>query len=612
MSVNHRVLGVSAVWFTILVLTLVVMAPGLQGEFFFDDDPNIVKNDSVHIEELTIFSLKSSITGPSAGPLGRPVSVLSFALTHYFFGLDPFAFKAVNLALHCVNGLLVAWLVTLLLQVLNGIQLSVNAKRWLPVWVAAIWLIHPINVVPVLLAVQRMTLLSGMFMLLALICHLKAQSITKEKWVFWICLASSWLLFWPLSILSKETGLLFPLYLLVINVFSRSDSAEQEKRKSRVIMVSAISLLMITITMQSFLGWGWLEAGYGMRSFTLTERLLTEARVLWFYVAQTLIPDHNAFGIYLDDFVLSTGIFYPQQTIFALMGWGGVITGIWFFRIRYPLLSFAVAWFLVGHSLESTFLPLEIVHEYRNYIPSIGLILGAGYMGAVVLQKLKLDYRKLMIILVFTIPILVLAMFTWMRADQLGSPLVGSQIEATRHSQSARANYSAALALVQYGYGDSGDPIGGQQIQYYFQQAGAADSTFKIGYLGLIVWGCASERGVDKLWVDELAFRLEHTPLSPRDRDIPSNLLELLLELPKCLDRADAIRLFVAGASNSSSIGPLRANFFEAASDYELLVSVDPYSAKKHLVKAFAVSPNNAALRRKLKKFGPMLPTSER
>ena len=605
-------MSTSTVWLFILGLVLVVMAPGLQGDFFFDDDPNIVKNDAVHIEELTITSLKNSILGPTAGPLGRPVSVLSFALTHYFFSLDPFAFKAVNLAIHCVNGLLLAWFIALLLQVLNGTQLNDTAKRWLPVWVAAIWLVHPINVVPVLLAVQRMTLLSGMFMLLALICHLKAQSIPKENRSFWVWLASSWLLFWPLSILSKETGLLFPLYLLMITLFSRSDSAEQEKRKNRVIAASALILLMLTIALQSFLGWGWFEAGYAMRPFTLTERLLTEARVLWFYTAQIVIPNYNAFGIYLDDFELSTGLFLPGKTIVALIGWCAVITGIWFFRIRYPLLVFAAAWFLVGHSLESTFLPLEIAHEYRNYVPSIGLILGAGYIGAAVLQKLKLDYRKLMITLVFTIPILVIALFSWMRADQLGNSLVGSQIEATRHPQSARANYSAALALVKYGYGDSGDPIGAQQIQYYFQQAGAADSTFKIGYQGLIVWGCASGREVEKFWLDELASRLEHTALSPRDREIPAGLLKPLINMPQCLDRTDAIRLFVAGASNLGANRLVRANFYEAAADYELLVSVDPQSARDYLVKALKVTPNNTALRKKLNSFEPILSPSAR
>jgi len=604
-------MSTSAAWLIILGFVLVIMAPGLKGEFYFDDNPNIVNNDAVHIEELTVSSLANSIKGPSAGPLGRPVSVLSFALTHYFFGLDPFAFKAINLAIHCVNSLLVVWLVALLLQVI-GVQITETVRRWLPIWVAAIWLVHPINIVPVFLAVQRMTLLSGMFVLLALICHLKAQLIPKEKMAFWIWLASSWLLFWPLSILSKETGLLFPLYLLAINVFSRSDFTEQKIKKFRVVIVSAIILLMIAIAMQSFLGWGWLEAGYSMRPFTMIERLLTEARVLWFYTAQIVIPNYSAFGIYLDDFELSTGLFHPWNTIVALAGWCVVIVVVWLFRIRYRILSFAVVWFLVGHSLESTFLPLEIAHEYRNYVPSIGLILGTGYMGVVALQQLKLDYRKLMITLIFTISILVLALFSWMRADQLGNSLVGSQIEAARHPLSARANYSAALALVKNGYGDSGDPIGGQQVKYYFQQAGAADSTFKIGYLGLIVWVCASGREVEKLWVDELASRLEQTALSPRDRGIPSNLLKSLLGMPKCLDREDAIRLFVAGANNPVAKRTLKANFLEAASDYELLVSVDPQSAKDYLVKSLELTPHNTALRKKLKSFEPIFPSSAR
>jgi hypothetical protein len=182
--------------------------------------------------------------------------------------------------------------------------------------------------------------------------------------------------------------------------------------------------------------------------------------------------------------------------------------------------------------------------------------------------------------------------------------LVGTQIEATRHPQSARANYTVALTLIQSGYGDADDPLGGHNVRYYFQQAGAVDSSFKFGYLGLIAWACASGRPVERPWIDELARRLEHSPFSPRDSELPDRLLKPLLGMPKCLDRQDAIRLFVAGADNSRLTRSLRTSFFEAASDYELLVSADPGSARNYLEKASAVSPEDIAISQRLKSFG--------
>jgi len=611
MKTPRWTIGIAIPWFAILALTLAVMTPGLKGGFFFDDNPNIVQNNAIHIENLTLASLKGSIDGPTAGPLGRPISVLSFALTYYFFGLDPFAFKAINLAIHVINGLLVAWLVTLLLRTLPGVPLSEKARTGLPLWVAAIWLIHPINIVPVMLAVQRMTLLSGMFMLLALIGHLKAVSTPPGGNSKWPWFAASWLIFWPLSVLSKETGLLFPLYVLAITLLFQPAKLPSPRKKSWVVPTSIFSLLLIALAMLSLLGWRWLDTAYAMRPFSPAERLMTETRALWFYAAQIVIPDHRAFGLYLDDFSLSTGILHPPQTLLAVIGLVIVILGIWRFRHRQPVLCLAAAWFLVGHSLESSFLPLEIAHEYRNYLPSIGLIFGVGYLGATVLQKLKLDHQTLTTGLTATIPVLVLTLFTWIRADQLGNPLVGSQIEATRHPQSARANYSAALALVQSGYGDTGDPIGGHNVRFYLQQAGAVDSSFKFGYLSLVVWACASGRSVERPWLDEFAHRLEHTPFSPQDRELPNHLLTPLLNMPKCLNRQDALRLFVAGSSNPKISNPLRAQFLEAVADYELLVSLDPHAARNYLAKASIVSPDDTKLSRKLKSFGFLKPTAE-
>jgi len=589
-------------WIAVLVLALAAFAPGLSGGFFFDDNPNIVSNNAIQIEDLTLSSLKGSLQGPTAGPLGRPVSVLSFALTHYFFGLDPFAFKAINLAIHGVNAMLVAWLVALLLRRLRGIQLSENARVWLPVWVAAIWLIHPINVVPVMLAVQRMTLLSGMFMLLALISHLKGISKPPGR-AKWGWLAAGWLVFWPLSVLSKETGFLFPLYVLVITLFSGTPAVSVSARQRWVIPAALLSLAVIAAAMVSLLGWSWLDTAYSAREFSLPQRLLTEARVLWFYAAQIVIPDYGAFALYHDDLAISTDILHPTTTLLAVIGWVAVILGILRFRHQQPILCLAAAWFLAGHTLESTILPLEIAHEYRNYLPSLGLLVGVAYLGAAVLQKLRLDHPQMTFSLVAIIPVLVLALFTWLRSDQLANPLVGSQIEAGRHPQSARANYSAALALIQAGYGDAGDPIAGHFVQYYLKQAGAADFSFKLGYVGLIVWSCASGRTVERGWIDELARRLEHTPMSPADADIPDTLLKPLLSMPQCLDRGDAFRLFTAGADNSGANRRLRAKFLEDASTYELLVALDPGQARDLLARASALLPDDQRLRERLEEF---------
>ena len=76
-----------------------------------------------------------------------------------------------------------------------------------------------------------------------------------------------------------------------------------------------------------------------------------------------------------------------------------------------------------------------------------------------------------------------------------------------------------------------------------------------------------------------------------------------MLGMPSCLARIDALRLFVAGANNGTISKSLKARFFEAAADYELLVSVDPQSSRDYLVQALAATPEDHALKRKFDSF---------
>lgn len=599
-----RVDSRSPLWVGLFGLTLAIYWPALAGGFLFDDFGNIVNNTSLQIKHLDLDSLASSLQGPAAGPLGRPISVLSLALTYYFFGLDPFAFKATNLAIHLINGGLVAWFVTLLLRSMPDEVIRPAIRTWLPLWVAGIWLVHPIHSVAIILSVQRMALLSSMFMLLSLICHMQATAATAGRMARWLWLMAGWLIFWPLAVMSKETGLLLPLFVLLIMFFKGGEPFHQSLRN--VFHVAFMPLLLmsgIALAMLGYLGPNWLGQAYAMRDFSLVERLMTEARVLWFYAGQIVLPTYTEFGFYLDDFRLSTGLLSPATTLPAIIGWVLVVPVLAYGWRRWPLPCFAVAWYLVGHSLESTFLPLEIAQEYRNYLPSLGPILAVGHIGAGWLNKLRLDHRIFTFGLVAMLPVLILALFTWLRAEQWGDTLRATQLEAAHHPDSARANYSAAQALFAAGHGDSADTIGGQIIQYHFTRASVADRNDKLSTLGLIVWSCASGRPVNRSWVNELRHRLEFTAFAPKDLELPSNLLRPLIDMPNCLPKAEAVALFEAGSRNFRLTNSMRALFLDAEADYLLLVAIDPRSAKAQLDLAATLAPENTDLRRKQKSF---------
>ena len=73
----------------------------------------------------------------------------------------------------------------------------------------------------------------------------------------------------------------------------------------------------------------------------------------------------------------------PSTTALSLLAWVGAVAVALLLRKRYPLLVFALLFYLVAHSMESTILPLEMVFEHRNYLPSVGvcLLVAAGVIS---------------------------------------------------------------------------------------------------------------------------------------------------------------------------------------------------------------------------------------
>ena len=167
------------------VAVLGIYSPGLEGPFVLDDHPNIVDNRLIAVDQLrdAAFSL-----GNRPYP-HRGLARLSFALNYYFAGgeFDRFAFKATNVAIHVLNGLLVYWLSVLLLRRYAGGVRPASAdagwsamQSYLPLVVAALWLLHPIQLTSVLYVVQRMTSMAAFFVLLGLV-------VFVSGWVWGFC-----------------------------------------------------------------------------------------------------------------------------------------------------------------------------------------------------------------------------------------------------------------------------------------------------------------------------------------------------------------------------------------------------------------------------------------
>lgn len=99
------------------------------------------------------------------------------------------------------------------------------------------------------------------------------------------------------------------------------------------------------------------------------------------YLSQIFLPIANRLSID-HDIILSTSLFSPWTTLPALLLILLLIIGSLFFLKKYPLVCFPILFFFLNHAVESTIIPLELIFEHRNYLPSFFLFLPAGVLIA--------------------------------------------------------------------------------------------------------------------------------------------------------------------------------------------------------------------------------------
>ena len=108
----------------LLAVTTAIYWAGLGGGYAFDDFPNIVNNPALHVTRLVWNQWLAAMLSSPASALQRPLAMLSFAINHYFTGLDPRPMKLTNLCIHLLNAVLVYGLIRSLLRAARELPCS--------------------------------------------------------------------------------------------------------------------------------------------------------------------------------------------------------------------------------------------------------------------------------------------------------------------------------------------------------------------------------------------------------------------------------------------------------------------------------------------------------
>lgn len=418
-----------------------IYALALNGPFLLDDGPSL---DPIRAWLAGEETWLEALLGNRSGILGRPVSMASFMLSAAIGGYEPFAFKLGNLILHVASGFVI-WRLLLRLLPMDP-RLRQHAAP-LALVVAAVWLLHPLHVSTVLYAVQRMAQLSTLAVLLCLVMYVQGRQLL-EAGNNAAC-RLRWFLLLPLilaaGMLSKENAAVAPLLCLVIECawFSRL----RDRRPREVSVFFLLMLLAPALCVLALLAVApdTLLASYELREFTLSERVLTQFRVVWSYLGQVLVPRWDSMTLYSDAYLVSTGIFRPLTTATSALALVVVSAFALFYRARAPFLFASWFFFLAAHSVESTILPLELYFEHRNYLPSLGPILVLAGSVAVLLSMIRkpgvgANARRSVAILAVAIlaASTLLRVLVWRSEDQLVAQALNHHPDSTR-AQMSRA-----------------------------------------------------------------------------------------------------------------------------------------------------------------------------
>lgn len=427
-------LGLAAI---LLVVTAWIYSFGLTGTWHFDDQGNLY--GLADITDWT--SWWHFVLSGIAGPTGRPLSLATFALQSEFWPDRPDRFLLVNIALHTTTAL-VALLFVRKLALVRGA--TGRAAIWLALFVGACWALSPFLISTNLLAIQRMTTLAALFTLAGATVYLYGRVVLARSpaWgaaLIWSAIGG----FTLLATFSKENGALLPACLLLMeSMLFRGRLQWNSAGHRRLVYLALVTASAMVAAMIAYRG---ITGSFEFRDFNALERVLTEPRILWDYIYNLLIPNGAASNPFNDGFAKSAGLFRPWTTLLALIGLIAVIAILPTLYRRSPMAAFGIAWFLLGHVMESTILPLELYFAHRNYLPALGLYLALGALGMTLAGQA--EHRRILAFgAVGYIAVFAFSLFS--AASLWGRPMIAASVWAEQKPHSVRAaQYLASMHL---------------------------------------------------------------------------------------------------------------------------------------------------------------------
>jgi len=384
-------------FFVMSVTVLAVYANSLWGAFQFDDYNVIVDNPAVH--SFAAWS-REAFNGI------RPVLKLSYVLNRTISS-GPAGFHIFNLAVHLCN----VFLVYLIFS-----SLSCNDREEFfstPFIAALLFGLHPVQTEAVTYICGRSVSMSALFCLVSLLLYLEAafgRGIVKWKA---LQLHAASLLFYLLAVMTKETAIILPAVLVLLEISRREDTCRTVLKRLTLYWLVSVAMLLFMI---AHAGHGrLLEYSFDIRG--IGDNLLTQINGTAYLLSRLFVLN----GMNIDPDLPVVREFSAALGAKALLLSALFIYGLMIFRRR-PLTGFGIIWFFLWLLPTNSVIPrLDVANDRQLYISSAGLFLALSNELRPLLAHRDVDgkNRKRLLVAVMVL----LGLFTGVRNNDYRSEI---------------------------------------------------------------------------------------------------------------------------------------------------------------------------------------------
>jgi protein O-mannosyl-transferase len=335
--------------------------PSLHNDYIWDDDEYVYNNLTVQSPE----GLKE-IWLSYEMPQYYPMVFTTFWVEHKLWGLNPYGYHAVNLAIHIGNAILIYMI---LLNLYPALALAAGL----------LFALHPVQVETVAWITERKNLLGGLFYLLAIFSYVKFFETGRHKYYI-----SSFFAF-VLALLSKSITVSF----VAVPLFIKWWRGEKIARADIVALVPFCLVGLVCGINTVFLEMYKVGAKGEAWTLSLAEHLILPGQIILFYIAKILYPQELIF-------------FYPKWELDAHQFWQWlplatvIIVGAVLYRQSKKIgrgafanyVYFICAIFPALGIFNVYPMRFSYVADHFQYIASINLIILMAGAGALLFERL--------------------------------------------------------------------------------------------------------------------------------------------------------------------------------------------------------------------------------